>query len=148
MTEPVFLDTNILVYAYDTYDQQKQNKAQEILREGIKNRNLVASAQVLGEFFIAVTRRIGNPVSTEDAQVLINGFQFLEITALDRLTVTRAIQTHLQYGLSYWDALIIATAEQAGCKTVLTEDLNHGQIYSGITVRNPFREEAADKNPF
>ena len=138
MPDRAFIDTNVLVYSYDSRDPEKQSRAQELLAGGIENETVVISAQVLGEFFNVVTRRIPNPLSVEEAEGVIDLVSILPVVGIDISLVRRAIATHRRYGIAYWDSLIIAAAERAACTHVLSEDLNSGQSYHGITVVNPF----------
>ena len=138
MTARSFMDTNVLVYAYDRRDISKRSQAQELLTTGIEDETAVISVQVLGEFFTVVTQRIQNPLSTEEAREAVNLIGILPVMALDLAMVRRAISTLLRYRISYWDALIIAAAERAGCARIFSEDLNPGQSYHGIVVVNPF----------
>ena len=138
MPDRAFIDTNVLVYSYDSRDPEKQSRAQELLAGGIENETVVISAQVLGEFFNVVTRRIPNPLSVEEAEGVIDLVSILPVVGIDISLVRRAIATHRRYGIAYWDSLIIAAAERAACTYVLSEDLNSGQSYHGITVVNPF----------
>ena len=140
MSGKLFLDTNILVYAYDTHDLTKQRKAQALITEGIRTESAVLSSQVLGEFFTVVTRRIPNPLSATDVQEIIRALSILELVAIDLQLVNRAIDTHLKYRVSYWDSLIIAAAERAGCDTILSEDLSADQHYHEILVVSPFKD--------
>ena len=137
MSDRRFVDTNVVVYAYDSADPAKQAEAQRILREGTVRDALVVSAQVLGEFFTVVTRRIPTPMAA-DAAAAIETLKPIPVVEIDRQLVERAIETHKRYEIAYWDALIIAAAERAGCVEVLTEDLNDGQRYLDIVVSNPF----------
>ena len=138
MTERTFIDTNVLVYAYDRRDPVKQSQALELLGAGIEEQTAVVSAQVLGEFFNTVTRKIPDPLPVEEAQEAVDAISTLTVVALDLGLVRRAISTHRRYVISYWDALIVAAAESAGCTRILSEDLNHGQAYNGVVVVNPF----------
>ena len=138
MTDRTFIDTNVLVYRYDDSDPIKQVRAQELLKTGIENETAVVSAQVLGEFFTTVTRKIQNPLSADDAQAAVDLISTLSVVALDLALVRRAISTQKRYGISYWDALIVVAAESAGCTRILSEDLNSGQAYNGVVVVNPF----------
>ena len=138
IAEPTFIDTNVLVYRYDSRDPVKQLRAQELVKSGIENQTAVVSAQVLGEFFTTVTRKIQIPLSTEEAQAAVDLISTLKVVALDLALVRRAISTQIRYGISYWDALIVAAAESAGCTRILSEDLNPGQAYNGVVVVNPF----------
>ena len=140
MNDRAFLDTNILVYAYDQHDPVKQKKAQELITTGIEQENLVLSVQVLGEFFNVVTRRIPQPVTSDEAREVIASIGILPVQEIDLAMVNRAIDVHKKYQIAYWDALIISAAERSGCKLILTEDLRDGQTYHDILVRNPFTE--------
>jgi len=141
MNDRVFLDTNILVYAYDQHDPQRQTKAQGLLTDGIKQENLFLSVQVLGEFFNVVTRHIPQPMSPSEAKEIINTLNILPIQEIDMTMVKRAIDTHEMYRISYWDSLIVSAAERTGCRIILSEDLSDGQTYHDIQVNNPFKDE-------
>ena len=141
MSDRAFLDTNILVYAYDQHEPQKQKKAQGLLTDGIKRENLFLSVQVLGEFFNIVTRHIPQPMSSDDAQEIISTISILPVQEIDLTMVNRAIETHKRYQISYWDSLIVSAAERAGCTMILSENLSAGQTYHNIVVRNPFNDE-------
>jgi predicted nucleic acid-binding protein len=140
MKDKAFLDTNILVYAFDTADPRKQEISQELLIAGLEHEQHMISVQVLGEFFNVVTRpRVTeNPMSSEDARKAISMFNLLPVQEIDLNMVHRAIDTHITYRISYWDALIISAAERGGCASILSEDLNNSQEYHGIVVINPF----------
>ena len=141
MKNRVFLDTNILVYAYDQHDPHKQIIAQELLTDGIKQENLILSVQVLGEFFNVVTRHILQPMSPGEAKEVINTLSILLVQDIDMTMVKRAIDTHEIYQISYWDSLIISAAERSGCGMILSEDLSDGQTYHNILVNNPFKDK-------
>ncbi len=136
--DKVFLDTNIIVYAYDKHEPEKMEKARLLLKSGIAEESAVLSSQVLGEFFVVVTRRIPKPLSADEAMEIINILSVLPVAEIDLSLVRRAVETCREYGISYWDALIIAAAGRAGCPKILSEDLNNGQEYNGIVVENPF----------
>lgn len=138
MADRAFLDTNVLVYMYDRSVPTKRATARQLVRSGIERGTLVVSVQVLGEFFAVVTRRIPNPLSTEEAEEEISRIAVLSVVGIDTAIVRRAIYTHKRYGIAYWDALIVATAERAGCARIISEDLNPGQSYNGMLVENPF----------
>jgi len=139
MKDRVFLDTNILVYAYDRHDPRKQGIAQSLLIDGMENESAALSVQVLGEFFNVVTRQIKQPMTTDEAKEAIELFSNLLIQEIDLAMVERAIDSHKIYRISYWDALIVSAAERAGCKRILSEDWNDGQLYHSIPISNPFK---------
>jgi predicted nucleic acid-binding protein len=138
MNDKAFLDTNILVYAYDKHEPEKQKRAQSLLNDGIILEDAVLSVQVLSEFFNVVTRNIRQPMSPDEAQEIIETLSILPVQEIDPVMVNRAIETHKMYQISYWDSLIVSAAERAGCTMIYSEDLNDGQIYHSIQVRNPF----------
>ena len=133
-----FIDTNILVYAYDNHFPDKQQRAREILIRAVKNGSGVLSTQVLGEFFTVVTKKIKVPLSVKNARDIIKYMGSMPVQEIDLLIVNRAIDTLEQYKISYWDSLIIAAAERAGCNHILSEDLNAGQKYHEMEIINPF----------
>lgn len=137
MTGKRFIDTNVVVYAYDSSAGTKQAAAQQVLREAAVGREGVISVQVLGEFFHAtVTRK--RLLTSDRARVAIAALRHLEVASLHETTVEAALDLHDRFQLRYWDALIVATAKLSGCTRVLSEDLNAGQDYDGVTVVNPF----------
>ena len=133
-----FFDTNILVYAYDNHFPDKQQRAREVIISAVKNGNGVLSTQVLGEFFTVVTRKIKIPLSVRNARDIIKYMGRMTVQEIDVLIVERALDTLEQYKISYWDSLIVASAEKAQCKCILSEDFNAGQKYHGIEITNPF----------
>jgi predicted nucleic acid-binding protein len=139
MSDKVFLDTNILVYAYDENEPKKQQKAQDILTDGIEQESSFLSVQVLGEFFNVVTRHIPQPMSSDEALEIIDMLSIMPVQEIDLTMVKRAIDTHKTYKISYWDSLILSAAERAGCTMLFSEDLSDGQTYQNILVRNPFK---------
>ena len=138
MSDKEFIDTNVLVYAYDRHDLAKHARAQEMVQRGIENESAVLSVQVLGEFFNVVTRRIPNPLSVEEAETVIDLLSILQVVEIDTDMVRRAIAIYERYGIAYWDALIVTAAERAGCSRILSEDMNAGQAYHDMVVVNPF----------
>jgi predicted nucleic acid-binding protein len=139
MSDKVFLDTNVLVYAYDRHDISKHQRAQSIVQELTKAKEAVISAQVLGEFFVTVTRKIKSPLRVDEAATIVHVLGSVRFVETDRALIDSAIELHLRYQISYWDGLIIAAAERAGCGKVFSEDLSHGQQYGNVVIENPFR---------
>ena len=114
------------------------NKKHGNILSGVREGNGVLSTQVLGEFFMVVTKKIITPLSVRNARDIIKHMGRMTVQEIDLIIVERALDTLEQYKISYWDALIIAAAERARCKRILSEDLNAGQIYHGIEITNPF----------
>ena len=109
-----------------------------MLSQGIERENAVISAQVLGEFFVVVTRRSQTLLTAHQAEQLLDLLGVLPVVEIDLKLVQRAVSTHKEWQISYWDALIVAAAERADCQRILSEDLNPGQVYHGVKVENPF----------
>lgn len=141
MTDRVFVDTNVWVYAVDTSDIAKRNRAHEVL-EPTRDTDLVTSAQVLGEFFSVVTRKFARQVPTAEARAMVVQMSRLPVVPIDAHLVEAAITISQEWQLSYWDGLIIAAAETSGCGRVLSEDLSHGAVYGSVQVEDPFRVES------
>lgn len=133
-----FLDTNVLVYAHDDADPAKSAAAAELILSLAQAGSGSLSTQVFGEFFKAVTRRIARPLSHADAREALRGYEVFRVVQIDVPMVYTATEAAERYGIGYYDALIIAAAARAGCTTLHSEDLNPGQQYLGVTVRNPF----------
>jgi predicted nucleic acid-binding protein len=136
--DSVFLDTNVLVYAYDTSEPAKQERAQGLLREGLRSGRTFVSAQVLGELFVVLTRKIAQPFDTSEAIAVVQGIAKLEVVEIGVIAVNLALHYAAGGSLSYWDALIVAAARLGGCSVLLTEDMNAGRTIDTVTVANPF----------
>lgn len=131
-----FLDTNILVYAEDQSEQIKRRQAVQLILEHKRQRTGVVSLQVLQEFFTTVTRKFNLDLGIARYKVEFHSrFIVGEPTVTDILA---AIDIHRIHGFSYWDALILRMAKQTGCRVLLTEDLQHGQVFDGVRIVNPF----------
>jgi len=133
------LDTNVLVYAFDRGDERKRRVALDIL--AADELPIVVSAQVLNEFYWTVTRKLRPAVPTEVAQEVVRNFAAGRVVAIDADLVMDAIATSRAHDLSLWDAGIVCAAKRAGCPELLTEDLSHGEVIGGVTIRNPFLQE-------
>lgn len=141
MTGPHFVDTNVLVYADDARDGVKQAKARDLLRRLLTDGTGKVSLQVLQEFFAAATRKLGLPVV--DARRRIEVFAHMDVVKLDVDDVLAAIDLHRLHDLSIWDALVLRAAVMSGCRTLYTEDLQHGRRFEGLQIVDPFREPSA-----
>ena len=131
----VFLDTNVVVYAFDGAEPAKQQVAIEILEAGDR---LVVSTQVLLEAWWVLTRKLETPLNEDSASKVIDELSALPVVATDPVLVRRAIDTGRRFHIAVWDALIIEAARTGGCRRILSEDLNSGQDFDGVTVENPF----------
>lgn len=137
MTDRVFVDSNVWVYAVDEDEPVKRAQARALLSPTGPD-TLVTSAQVLGEFYTTVTHKLARPVAAEIAAGMVGRMARLPIVPIDADRVQEAVAGSRSWQLSYWDALIIAAARSAGCDRLLTEDLAEGASYGGVRVENPF----------
>ena len=138
--ERCFVDSNVLVYLFDDNFPAKQSRARELIAEG--SGDLVLSVQVLGEFFHVVTRKIRRPLAPEQALRAADHLSHFEIWPVHRILVRNAMERRIGSRLSYWDSLIVETAIEARARVLLTEDLQDGQLFGNLRVRNPFRPGA------
>jgi predicted nucleic acid-binding protein len=136
MTDRVFVDTNVWVYAVDHADPVKQARARKVL-DPANGSQIVTSAQVLGEFYVTVTRKLTRPVDPADAARMVERMRALPVVEIDADRVAAAIDGRRTWQLAYWDALIIVAAQAAGCARVLSEDLATGATYGAVRVENP-----------
>jgi predicted nucleic acid-binding protein len=133
----VFLDTNVLVYACDQDNPEKQAKARSLLRLHAAGDPPCISTQVLQEFYVAATRKLG--IEPLRVKAIMATFRNLETALVDQEDILRAIDGNILLQISFWDALIIVAAHKLRCDVIYSEDLNHGQNYNGLLVQNPFR---------
>jgi predicted nucleic acid-binding protein len=137
MSDVVFVDSNILVYAHDADAGPKRDRAVESLRLLWESGAGRLSVQVLQEFYVNVTRKLATPVARSTAREVVSsyGAWVHEPTTPD--TVTRAIDIAEMAQIMFWDALIVASAEQVQATHLYSEDLNAGQIIAGVKIVNP-----------
>jgi predicted nucleic acid-binding protein len=131
-----FFDTNVLIYTDDLSNFVKQKRALEVLNQHKLAKTGVLSLQVLQEYFVTVTRKYG--VDPGVARRKIELFATFDVVEPALSDVLAAVDLHRLRHLSYWDALIVHTAKQAGCLVVLSEDMQHGQVIDGVRIVNPF----------
>lgn len=132
----VFLDTNVLAYACDGDCGEKQSVARAIISSLSADSTPCISTQVLQEFYVTATRKLG--IGPLDAKDIIQSFRHMEVVTVDPEDIDEAIDGNVLWQVSFWDALIIVAARKACCEILLTEDLNHSQVYEGVQASNPF----------
>jgi predicted nucleic acid-binding protein len=134
----VFVDTNVLLYSEDGADVAKQAQALAWLRELWKRRCGRLSTQVLNEFYVNATRKLKPAMPAGDARAEVRRYQRWSPWQIDQATIEAAWAVESRFKVGYWDALIIAAAQQQGCEWLLSEDLHGGQAFDGVRVVNPF----------
>lgn len=132
-----FFDSNILLYCDDSKDPARRNVALKLVLEHLENSSGVVSMQVLQEYYYNATNKFQiDPGLARQKVRIYTQFEVVEPTTDD---VFAAIDLHRLNQISFWDAMIVHCAKKSGCRTVHTEDMQHGQIIDGVTIFNPFR---------
>jgi predicted nucleic acid-binding protein len=133
-----FVDTNILVYAHDVTAGDKHSRARVLVEELWDTRQGCLSVQALQEFFVTTTRKIPKPLEAQAAAQIIDDLAHWHVHSPAVTDVRAAIDIHRRTGASFWDAMILRSAQELGCQILHSEDLNAGQGCDGVEVRNPF----------
>lgn len=133
-----FVDTNVLVYAYDRSAGRRHELARALLESLWHSGNGCVSIQVLQEYHVTVTRKVPRPLSAEESAQVISGFGYWRVHAPQAEDVIAAIRLQQQFQIAFWDAMIVQSALQLGCAVLWSEDLNAGQRYGQTQVHNPF----------
>ena len=138
MSARSFFDTNVLVYTDDKAAAAKQRRALELVAEHRRNGTGVLSMQVLQEYFVTVTRKL--KLESGLARRKVELLAEFDVATPDLPDVLAAIDLHRLHGFSFWDALILRAAKQAGCTVLFSEDFQAGREFDGIRIVDPFHE--------
>jgi predicted nucleic acid-binding protein len=136
MPARTFFDTNILIYADDQATPAKRRRALKLVAEHRLSRTGVVSLQVLQEYFVMVTRKLG--VDAAIARRKVELIAEFDVASPDVLDILAAIDLHRLHGISFWDALIVRSAKQSGCGVLLSEDMQNAREIDGVEIVNPF----------
>jgi len=139
--DKVFLDTNLLLYAYDAGSPVKHGIAVRILEDLWRSGNGILSTQVLQEFFVNVTKIIPKPLSIAVSREIVEDFLKWKVVPVEGRTILRAIDLYKKHKYAFWDSLVIQSAIEGGARWLLSEDLEHGHRIGDLTIRNPFLHE-------
>ncbi len=140
MSAEFFIDTNVFIYQLDTTDRRKHKAAKKIIRDALATGNACISSQVVQECLKVFLRKAEVALSPEAARNYLDAVlaPLMQVTASEAL-YHRALDVQARWRFSFYDALIVAGAMAAGCRTLLSEDLQHGQAIESLTVIDPFR---------
>lgn len=138
--ERVFVDSNILVYAYDADAADKHHIAKQRLAQLWDDETGAVSIQVLQEFYVTATRKLPKPISRRAAREVIDTYESWSPHRPTTADVVAASELEERHRLAFWDALVIVSAQRCDCVTVLSEDLQHRQRFGSVTVLNPFTD--------
>lgn len=134
----IFLDTNILVHAFDRSDERRNRVARGLLERAFTSRDCWISVQVLREFYVVVTRKVAHPLTADVAGEIVRDLAQIPVVEETNDLVLAGINVHRRNGISPWDGLIVASAVASRCAVLLSEDMNHGQTLDGVRIQNPF----------
>jgi predicted nucleic acid-binding protein len=137
MSARSFFDTNILVYAEDGAAPAKQRRSRDLVAEHRRGGTGVVSLQVLQEYFVTVTRKLH--VDPRIARRKVELLAEFDVAAPEVADILAAIDLHRLHGFSFWDALVLRSAQQAGCRVLLSEDFQDSRQIDGLQIVNPFR---------
>jgi predicted nucleic acid-binding protein len=131
-----FFDTNVLIYADDKATPAKQRRAIDLVAEHRRSGTGVVSMPVLQEYFVTVTRKLH--VDARVARRKVELLAEFDVAAPEIADILGAIDLHRLHGFSFWDALVLRSAKQAGCRVVLSEDMQEMREIDGVRIVNPF----------
>jgi predicted nucleic acid-binding protein len=134
----IFIDTNILIYAYDATAGEKHASASNLLIDLWNSRLGVVSTQVLQEFFVNVVQKIPKPIDKRIAKEIVKDLLKWHVVVINGNSILDAIDISSRYRYSFWDAMIIESAIRGNARILMTEDLQNGQKIGGVTIKNPF----------
>jgi predicted nucleic acid-binding protein len=136
--ERVFVDTNVLVYAYDLDAGTKHVAARAILSALWEDRRGAISTQVLQEFYVTVTRKLPRQLARREARDIIGTYGAWPVHLPEAADVVAASELEERHRLSFWDALVVVSAQRSGATTLCSEDLQDGRRFGTLVVTNPF----------
>ena len=136
--DKAFIDTNIIIYAYDVTAGKKHETARIIITDLWDSGLGVLSTQVLQEFFVNVVQKIPKPVDKQQAKEIVRDFLKWHVVVNTGDSIIDAIDICLRFEYSFWDSMIIEAAIKGGATVLISEDLQDGQVISGVTIKNPF----------
>jgi predicted nucleic acid-binding protein len=137
MSDSIFVDTNVLIYAIETHGPNRSKS--RVALSVVRRPDVCLSTQVLGEFYRAVTSpRRERALPHNDAVSWVQLWKRFDVRTITVAHVDLALELVGRFRLNYFDALILAAARLAGCRKVFSEDMNAGQDYAGVCVENPF----------
>ena len=135
-----FLDTNVLLYAYDLTAGQRHTRASELVLQLARAHEAVVSVQVMQEFYVNAVSKIAQPLTYEQVLPRLEAFSRWYVHSPLPADVVVATRLAHRYQLSFWDSMVVLSAIRMKCEVLWTEDLNHGQIIEGVEIRNPFAD--------
>jgi predicted nucleic acid-binding protein len=142
-----FVDTNVLVYAYDSSETIKQPIARALLEQLWASHSGVVSTQILQEFYYTVTRKVASPLAPAEARDIVGLYSAWPVVLIGPSLILSASRVAEDHQVSFWDALVLEAAKVAGAGRLLSEDMQHGRVIEGVRIENPFRDAVLPAGP-
>jgi predicted nucleic acid-binding protein len=139
MSDKIFVDTNIFVYAYVANNEIKHNLSSVLLKSDLMGKNVYISTQVIGEFYTALTKL--KQTHKQIISYIADFIHSVNITGVSLENVEYCLLLKERYGYSYWDSLILSSAINNGCSVIYSEDMQDGQnIENRLLIQNPLKQ--------
>ncbi|MGC8492830.1 MAG: PIN domain-containing protein [Syntrophobacteraceae bacterium] len=143
MTSKIFFDTNVIAYIFDRSNPSKRDLAKDVVSSCMRTGAMVVSTQVLQEVFIVLTGRLKPAIPVDVAAKAMKWLARNEVAIIRPETIQRAVRVLRENRISFWDSLIVSCALESRCEVLFTEDLQHGQVISGVRISNPLQAPGA-----
>lgn len=137
MSDRYFVDTNILMYAHDAAAGAKHERAKRVVQELWRDRSGAVSTQVLQELCVNLRRKTARPPDAKSTREIVTDYLTWHVVVNGGSSILDALEIEERYKVSFWDALVIAAAQECGANVLYSEDLSDGQIYGSVRVVNP-----------
>jgi len=139
MSDKCFVDSNILLYAHDTSTGVKHGLAKALLEKLWQSGTGVVSTQILQEVCVNLRKKARNPLTIDEVRRVVQDYFAWEVVTNTRETILQALDIELRYKVSFWDAMVVQAAENAGCSILYSEDFNDQQHFGLVRVINPLK---------
>lgn len=139
MSAKAFFDTNVLVYAFDKNEPEKQAIAKRLIGQFGSDGQLIVSTQVLQELYVTLSKMGKQSLPAEEVDEIVNDFAEYPLVQVDKMIISGAMKRHQGKAFSFWDSLIVEAALQANCQILFSEDMQDGQQIGQLVIQNPFK---------
>ncbi len=141
MSDKYFVDTNILMYAHDTFAGEKHERAKALVEELWRDRTGVVSTQVLQELSVNLRKKVRRPLDAKATREIVADYLTWQVIVNSGESILEAIDLEHRFQISFWDALVIHAAQLSGAEILYSEDLSNGQTYGSVRVINPLQRD-------
>ncbi|QQZ28077.1 PIN domain-containing protein [Thiothrix subterranea] len=139
MSAKAFFDTNVLVYAFDKNEPEKQAIAKRLIGQFGGDGQFIVSTQVLQELYVTLSKMGKQALPAEEVEEIVNDFAEYPLVQVDKMIIASAMKRHQSKAFSFWDSLIVEAALQANCQILFSEDMQDGREIGQLVIQNPFK---------